>query len=78
MIEGEVFFLGSHLGRFRDRLSELFGARASFDSEDRFPSAATAALLFDAPAALRDDPPGAVAPLYLLPGVRVKSVSRAL
>jgi tRNA threonylcarbamoyl adenosine modification protein YeaZ len=76
LIKGEVFFMGPHLGRFRELLAGLFGSRASFDAEDRFPAASTAALLFDSPAALRDDPPGTVAPLYLLPGVRVKSVSR--
>lgn len=78
MIEGEVFFLGPHLGRFREPLAALFAGRASFDAEDRFPSASTAALLFESPTAVRDDPPGTVAPLYLLPGVRVKSAgSRA-
>jgi tRNA threonylcarbamoyladenosine biosynthesis protein TsaB len=76
VVGGEVFFMGPHLGRFRELLAGLFGSRASFDAEDRFPSASTAALLFESPAALRDEPPGTVAPLYLLPGVRVKSVSR--
>lgn len=76
LIEGGVFFMGPHLGRFRDLLAGIFGVRASFDAEDRFPSAATAALSFDSPAALRDDPPGTVVPLYLLPGVRAKSVNR--
>ncbi|MEI6632346.1 MAG: tRNA (adenosine(37)-N6)-threonylcarbamoyltransferase complex dimerization subunit type 1 TsaB [Chlamydiota bacterium] len=76
LVEGEVFFMGPHLGRFRELLAGLFGSRASFDAGDRFPAASTAALLFDGPAALRDDPPGTVAPLYLLPGVRVKSVTR--
>lgn len=71
-IEGEVFFLGPHLDRFREPLAKLFAGRASFDTENRFPSATAAALLFESPSAVRDDPPGAVAPLYLLPGVRVK------
>jgi hypothetical protein len=76
VVGGEVFFTGPHLGRFRELLAGLFGSRASFDAEDRFPAASTTALLFDSPAALRDDPPGTVVPLYLLPGVRVKSVTR--
>lgn len=75
-VGGEVFFMGPHLGRFREVLAGLFGPRASFDAEDRFPSAATAALLYDGPAAVRDDPPRTVSPLYLLPGVRVRSVTR--
>ena len=32
----------------------------------------------DDPVALRDDPPGTVSPLYLLPGVRVKAAARGL
>lgn len=75
---GEVFFTGPHLGKFREALAGLFGARAKFDAEDRFPTAASAALLYDDPAALRDDPPGTVSPLYLLPGVRVKAAARGL
>lgn len=75
-IEGDIFFLGPHVGKFRSDLKKLFGARASFDAEDRFPSAATAARLYDNPRAVHDDPPGSVGPLYILPGVRVKSVDR--
>ena len=75
---GEVFFTGPHLGKFREALAGLFGARAKFDAEDRFPTAASAALLYDDPVALRDDPPGTVSPLYLLPGVRVKAAARGL
>lgn len=75
-VGGEVFFMGPHLGRFREVLVGLFGPRASLDAGDRFPSAATAALIYDGPVAVRDDPPGTVSPLYLLPGVRVRSVTR--
>jgi len=76
MVEGEVFFIGPHLSKFREVLAQLFGERASFDGLDRFPTASSAARLHESPLALRDDPPGTVAPLYLLAGVRVKSVSR--
>lgn len=76
MVEGEVFFMGPHLSTFREVLAQLFGERASFDSSDRFPTASSAARLYESPVALRDEPPGTVAPLYLLPGVRMKSVSR--
>jgi tRNA threonylcarbamoyladenosine biosynthesis protein TsaB len=76
LVEGEVVIVGPHLGRFREKLAGLFGSRASFDAADRFPSASAAALLFDGPAAVCDDPPGAVTPLYLLPGVRMRPVMR--
>lgn len=76
ILEGELFFMGPHLGKFRGALAQAFGERASFDGSDRFPTAASAALLYGSPAAIHDEPPGSVAPIYLLPGVRVKSVSR--
>jgi tRNA threonylcarbamoyladenosine biosynthesis protein TsaB len=75
LIEGEVFFMGPHLSRFRVAISAAFDTRVSFDNSDKFPAASSAALLFASPRALSDDPPGTVAPLYILPGVRVKSVS---
>ncbi len=76
IVEGEVFFLGPHLSAFREALVQLFGARAQYDEIDRFPTASSAARLHESPLAVRDDPPGTVAPLYLIPGVRVASVSR--
>ena len=75
-VKGEIFFMGPHLGRFREALARVFGPRASFDDSDSFPTALSAVLLYESPIALRDDPPGAVGPLYILPGVRVRSVSR--
>jgi tRNA threonylcarbamoyladenosine biosynthesis protein TsaB len=77
MVEGEVFFIGPHLSMFREALGRAFGSRASSDESDRFPAASTAARLYGSPFALRDDPLGAVAPLYILPGVRVKSAKRS-
>jgi len=75
-IEGEIFFLGPHLSRYREVLEKFFGGRASFDCSDMFPKASTAARLYESPRATRDDPRGGISPLYILPGVRVKSVSR--
>ena len=69
-IEGRVFFTGPRLTRMRDALAGLFGGRATFDAGDRFPEASAAALLFESPFALPDDPPDSLGPLYLLPGVR--------
>ena len=76
IVEGETFFMGPHLSKFKAALAQLFGERASFDGSDKFPTAASAARLYESQLAIRDEPPGSVAPLYLLPGVRVKSVSR--
>jgi len=74
MVGGELFFMGPQLSMFRETLARVFGVCASFDESDRFPTASSAARLYESPLALRDDPPGAVAPLYILPGVKaVKS-----
>jgi tRNA threonylcarbamoyladenosine biosynthesis protein TsaB len=77
-VEGEMLFMGPHLSKFKGALAHIFGERASFDDSDRFPTAASAARLYESPLAIRDEPPGSVAPLYLLPGVRTKSVSRGI
>ncbi|MCX6354652.1 MAG: tRNA (adenosine(37)-N6)-threonylcarbamoyltransferase complex dimerization subunit type 1 TsaB [Candidatus Aureabacteria bacterium] len=75
-IEGEIFFIGPHLSRFREVLEKVFGRRASFDCSDMFPRASIVARLYESPTATRDEPRGSISPLYILPGVRVKSVSR--
>lgn len=76
VVDEGTFFMGPHLSKFRGALAQFLGERASFDDCDRFPTAASAANLYENTAAIRDEPPGSVAPLYLLPGVRVKSVRR--
>jgi tRNA threonylcarbamoyladenosine biosynthesis protein TsaB len=78
IVEGATLFMGPLLSKFKGTLAQLFGERASFDDFDRFPTAATAAGLYESPLAIRDEPPGNVAPLYLLPGVRAKSVNRRI
>lgn len=70
IVKEEIFFMGPHLSRFRDRLMKAFGGRASFDDADTFPRASAAARLFGSQLALADAPPGSLSPIYILPGVK--------